>query len=342
MGNITPREIVAKKKALLEKFITDEAKLTKVMGDILALTTSPSLKGVKPDSIIDSAIKLVKLDLSIDQLLAEAYVTAYNTKYGKYAMAQIGYKGYIKIAGRNGWRVIPTAIYKCDKYDFTETDGIRHFKIRPNLLERNEANNEWIDENLIGIAVTAIDPKGFKYIDVVSKPILDKLKDATKTKEGQIWIDWLLRMYFAKAIKYVLKTLPISERMKEALEIDDKEDIKAIEATKQDNKPSLEYLETPQEEPQTQMVEAPKDVKSEATITVKETVEAKPKRATKKAKVDDDITKREDYNILLGYVGDYGLSDNTTKKLYKDCIEQYGFISQEGVEELLQSGNYNS
>ena len=185
-------------------------------------------RGASPKSIIDSAISLFRLGLQIDPLIGEAYVTTYKTKNGILAQPQIGYKGYIKLATKKGWKIISTPVYAVDKYAFGEDNGVRTFKHRPNLLQRKEGNKQWIEENLLSVVVTAIDPQGFRFVEWVGRDILDKLRGKTATTGG-IWEEWTLRMYQAKAIKYALKTLPISDDVTEAIKLDDISDIEAIE-----------------------------------------------------------------------------------------------------------------
>jgi len=198
----------------------NEKKLSKVMGDIKSMLTSPNLAKCSKDSIINSAISLVKLDLDIDPLIGEAYVTP----YGNIATPQIGYKGYIKIASRAGWRVIVTPIYKGEHFVFEEVNGSKFFKHRANIIGNRESDKKWVEENLQAMVVTAIDPKGFKYIEAVGKDMLEKLKNSSKMKSSSIWDNWTIKMYKAKAIKYILKTIPISSDMSEALKVDDEGD----------------------------------------------------------------------------------------------------------------------
>lgn len=72
------------------------------MASIVNISNLPSLKDSDKSSIISSAIVAATLDLPIDPNLGFAYIVPYNTKEGKKAQFQMGYKGYIQLAMRTG------------------------------------------------------------------------------------------------------------------------------------------------------------------------------------------------------------------------------------------------
>lgn len=77
-------------------------KASSFMASIVNISNLPSLKDADPNSIISSAIVAATLDLPIDQNLGFAYIVPYNTKEGKKAQFQMGYRGYIQLAMRTG------------------------------------------------------------------------------------------------------------------------------------------------------------------------------------------------------------------------------------------------
>lgn len=73
------------------------------MAALVAMTnTDTALRDCEPVSVISSALTAAALDLSIDSNLGEAHVIPYQTKFGKRARFQIGYKGFIQLALRSG------------------------------------------------------------------------------------------------------------------------------------------------------------------------------------------------------------------------------------------------
>lgn len=72
------------------------------ISSMLNVSNLPGLKDADPNSIISSAVVAATLDLPIDQNLGFAYIVPYNSKEGKKAQFQMGYKGYIQLAMRTG------------------------------------------------------------------------------------------------------------------------------------------------------------------------------------------------------------------------------------------------
>lgn len=73
------------------------------MASILtAVNLDDNLKFCAPDSIINSAMLAASLDLPIEKNLGQAWLIPYNSKEGKRAQFQIGYKGLVQLALRTG------------------------------------------------------------------------------------------------------------------------------------------------------------------------------------------------------------------------------------------------
>lgn len=73
------------------------------MASILtAVNLDDNLKFCAPDSIINSAMLAASLDLPIEKNLGQAWLIPYNSKDGKRAQFQIGYKGLVQLALRTG------------------------------------------------------------------------------------------------------------------------------------------------------------------------------------------------------------------------------------------------
>lgn len=73
------------------------------MASILtAVNLDDNLKFCQPESIINSAMLAASLDLPIEKNLGQAWLIPYNSKEGKRAQFQIGYKGLVQLALRTG------------------------------------------------------------------------------------------------------------------------------------------------------------------------------------------------------------------------------------------------
>jgi recombination protein RecT len=83
-----------------------QAFLASVLGTVY---TNDNLKDCKPESIMYAALKAATLDLPIDPNIGQAYIIPYNSKNGKMAQFQIGYKGIIQLALRTQQYVILNA-----------------------------------------------------------------------------------------------------------------------------------------------------------------------------------------------------------------------------------------
>lgn len=73
------------------------------MASIVNLVNSSSdLQECQPISVIQACVMAATMDLPVDKNLGYAWVVPYNSKTGKTATFQIGYKGYIQLALRSG------------------------------------------------------------------------------------------------------------------------------------------------------------------------------------------------------------------------------------------------
>lgn len=109
------------------------------MASIVNVSNLPSLKDSDPNSIISSAIVAATLDLPIDQNLGFAYIVPYNTKEGKKAQFQMGYRGYIQLAMRTGQYKTINAIeiYKGEIKRANRLTGEIEFNDDEDLIDRD-------------------------------------------------------------------------------------------------------------------------------------------------------------------------------------------------------------
>lgn len=201
-------------------------------------------------------IEIANIKLPINKQAGQAYVVPRQITFNKGTPneqkvtklnVEIGYKGWLVLAKRVGIAVRTYTIFKGDEYLF-EIDGFeQRFSFKPRIENiMSEKTEDFIKNNLQFIAVVTKDlTTGIETCDLVEFALLEKLRSKSQTKTGGVYKDWLLEMYKAKAIKYVLKKMPIDTldtAIFKAFEKDDKNDVGYVEST-----PSVvERIEQPQ------------------------------------------------------------------------------------------------
>ena len=104
-----------KKNTGLTAYLTQDAvkeQINKVVGEkdsqsfitaiVSAVQVNPKLQECSKNSILSSALVGESLKLSPSPQLGQYYIVPYDTKNGKEARFQMGYKGYVQLAIRSG------------------------------------------------------------------------------------------------------------------------------------------------------------------------------------------------------------------------------------------------
>lgn len=234
MNQLQPREqearaIIGSKMNQLNALLGgNKAKASAFASAIANLANDTNLIRCSIDSIVNCAMQIVQIGLNPNKLLGQAYVVA----YGNGAQLQIGYKGLIALGYKNGWKFRAVLIYACDEFSI-EFGGIcDKIKLIPNYDAQNSSDNAWLEANLKGAVVFAMDKDGVEFSEFVSVSKLKKLRASAKT--SGVWNTWGEEMYRAKALKYVLSRLPITETILEALSQENSEPIATIPQPKAD------------------------------------------------------------------------------------------------------------
>lgn len=234
MNQLQPREqearaIIGSKMNQLNALLGgNKAKASAFASAIANLANDTNLIRCSIDSIVNCAMQIVQIGLNPNKLLGQAYVVA----YGNGAQLQIGYKGLIALGYKNGWKFRAVLIYACDEFSI-EFGGIcDKIKLIPNYDAQNSSDNAWLEANLKGAVVFAMDKDGVEFSEFVSVSKLKKLRASAKT--SGVWGTWGEEMYRAKALKYVLSRLPITETILEALSQENSEPIATIPQPKAD------------------------------------------------------------------------------------------------------------
>lgn len=221
------RTIVATKMKQINVLVGhDEKKASKFGSALVQLSQNKNLVDCKVDSIIDVGFQIVQAGLNPNPLFGQAYVVPFKLKGGfTVAQLQVGYKGYIQLGYRAGWKFKAVPVYKCDNFDYKFGGFEDEILLEPNYDERNEDDGNWVFKNLVGVIVYAKDKDDYIVTEFVPFKKLEKLRlksqNQIKEKLQYIWLEWAEEMYKAKAIKYVVTRLPIEDDIAEAVAKED-------------------------------------------------------------------------------------------------------------------------
>lgn len=224
------RQLIASQMSVLRTLTgKDEVKSSTFASAILAQVTNKSLVDCKIDDIIKNGIEIVRLGLNPNPKFGHAYIVPFKIKDKKTGeviavvpQLQIGYKGFIGLAYRNGWVFRAVCVYTCDKFKI-EFAGINDkITYEPNFEARQDDNHKWIHSNLIGVIVYAMDSQKTEFSEFVPFSKLEKLRLKSENQSNPnelkyIWAEWSEEMYKAKALKYVATRLPITEQIQNAI-----------------------------------------------------------------------------------------------------------------------------
>lgn len=218
------------------------------------LTLAEQNPNVDFTQLTKCCIEIANMKLPISKQAGQAYVVP----RGGALNVEIGYKGWLVLAKRAGIAVRVYPIFRGDDYTYEINGFEQNFTYKPNFQNITaEKTEQFIENNLQFIAVATKDLiSKVETCDLVEFPLLKKLRSKTQSKSGGVYKDWLLEMYKAKAIKYVLKKMPIDTldtSIFRAFEKDDFNDVSYVEsepiitkAPEQTSNPYASAMVTPQ------------------------------------------------------------------------------------------------
>ena len=172
---------------------------------------SPEILQCTRSSIFATIFTCAELGLMPNTASGHAYLVPYKG----ILTFQIGYKGLIHLAGKEGFIISAYVVYKGEKFEYEQgTDGfIRHVPIL----------NGRTDENIIASYAIAQKDK-YKWFDILSREQIDKIKKASPSANSYSspWKRWYGEMAKKSVVKRVLKMMPISPQLAKAVEEDSK------------------------------------------------------------------------------------------------------------------------
>jgi len=234
------KAVLLQSKRQITSLLEDETKANKFLAASLVVANDPALRNCSPESIVQSLIGVAMSNLSADKNIGQVYLVPYKDT----CTLQLGYRGWVQLLFRAGWMAKCFPVYKCDVFTM-EFDGWNNaVKFTPAIDEREDADDNWVYENLRGMYVIARNSEtNDEYSIFVSKNTIEKLrlvspnqkfakedKDKDRLAKGLpigIWKDWYIEMATAKALKKLAKSLPIGDTRQVAIAIasDDKNEI---------------------------------------------------------------------------------------------------------------------
>ena len=281
------RSIVSAKAKQISVLVgKDEAKTSKFMSALVQLSQNKNLIECKVDSIVDVGFQIVQAGLNPNPLFGQAYVVPFKLKSGfTVAQLQVGYKGYIQLGYRAGWKFKAVPVYKCDNFDYKFGGFEDDIVLEPNYEARNEDDGNWIFKNLVGVIVYAKDKDDYIVTEFVAFKKLEKLRlksqNQVKDKLQYIWLDWAEEMYKAKALKYVVTRLPIEDDVQELI-------------SSEDNVHRIENVQSPAptpREPEIQNINDINSLKNKPSQTIDVEVSA-PKELAPKELITKELMNR--------------------------------------------------
>lgn len=184
--------------------IVGEGNSNKLLSDFITL--AEQYPNAPLEQLAKCCVEIASLKLPIHKQSGQAYIVPRGGVYN----VEIGYKGWLVLAERVGILVRAYPIFKDDDYSFEVEDFEQKFTFKPNPQNASiDKTNDFIEKNLLFIAVTTKSLKtGVVNVDLVDFSTLKRMQ--SKSSGGSTtYKDWYLEMLRAKAIKYVLRKMPI-------------------------------------------------------------------------------------------------------------------------------------
>lgn len=210
---------------LLVYFDGDRNKADKFKQTIMLIAMNENLKSCTVESIYRVGLTCAEIGLNPQPNLGLVYFVIYKGKL----QLQIGYKGWIALLEAAGKTIRAEAVYHCDDFTYEINTSGNRVHLVPDFDERKESDHRWVETNIKGVLVFIYDiEKKFEHIKYVQKDKLDQMKllSPSKTSEYSPWRNFLIEMYMAKAIRYVIpKTTSLDSKTARAIEVENATDI---------------------------------------------------------------------------------------------------------------------
>lgn len=208
------QQLITKMKPQIEKalpsVLTGE-RFTRMV--LTAMSTTPELAQCTPNSFLGAMMQAAQLGVEPNTPLGQAYLIPYRNKGRLECQFQLGYRGLIALANRNGVTVTAHAVHERDEFTFSY--GLDEELIhKPALTDRGE---------VIAYYATYKTPAGGRGFIVMSKEDVTAHKNKF-SKAGSSFSPWNTNfdaMAKKTAIKQVLKYAPMATEFTRAVATDE-------------------------------------------------------------------------------------------------------------------------
>ena len=200
-------------KKALPSAITPE-RFTRIA--LSALNNTPQLQQCTPMSFIAALLNAAQLGLEVNTPLGLAYLIPYKNKGQLECQFQIGYKGLITLAYRNGnmQTIQAQTVYENDEFEF-------EYGLNPKLIHRPATSDRGEPVYFYGLFKTQNGGYGYSCM---SKEDMDSFARTYSKAFGSSYSPWQTNyeeMAKKTVIKQALKYTPISTEFQRALSTDE-------------------------------------------------------------------------------------------------------------------------
>lgn len=200
-------------KKALPSAITPE-RFTRIA--LSALNNTPQLKKCTPMSFIGALLNAAQLGLEVNTPLGLAYLIPYKNKGQLECQFQMGYKGLITLAYRNGnmQTIQAQTVYENDEFEY-------EYGLNPKLIHRPATSDRGEPVYFYGLFKTQNGGYGYSCM---SKLEMDCFAKTYSTAFGSSYSPWQTNyeeMAKKTVIKQALKYAPISTEFQRALSTDE-------------------------------------------------------------------------------------------------------------------------
>jgi len=197
-------------KAALPAHIPTE-KFARVL--MTAISTTPALVEATRNSLFGACLKLAQQGLLPDG--KEAAIVTFRGKEGVIATAMPMVAGILKLVRNSGElaSITSNVVHENDAFEYFIDETGDHLKHTPNF------NGDRGDLKLVYAIAKTKD--GAVYSEVMSKSDIEKVRNASRAKDGGPWTTWYAEMARKTAIRRLSKRLPMSTDLDDAVRVDD-------------------------------------------------------------------------------------------------------------------------
>lgn len=186
-------------------------------GALIAIQNKPELLECSEETLASAIIEAGQLGLEPGGVMSEAYIV----KYGNKAQFQIGYRGFRKLAYRNGWLIEAEVVRQGDEFSFRKG-------LKPDLVHVPELDTENRPLTHVYSIAWPLDGRGPATFEVMSKEQVDHIRSKSRAKDNGPWVTDYNEMARKTVTKRHGKILPLDPTTEKAIEYDNRADVEDV------------------------------------------------------------------------------------------------------------------